>query len=285
MGPAASPSFDQERARRVPRAGGDGAAALPAGLRSSAVDTCARVLRDAIVRGELPPGLRLPPERALAERFLVNRVTVRAALARLEAEHLVSVRQGSGYAVRDYRRTGGPDLIATLADLAHTAKDRAAIVRDLLAVRRQLARTTLERLIERAGAGSLDLAEVEVAIDVFAQAAERGAPAAELAAADLEVVGALVAATGSAVLALCFNPIAALLKELPLLQRAMYREPHANVAALRAVLALVRGASLAGVERAIEVLAQLDEATVEALARPAKQPPRAGAAAKGRRRA
>ena len=32
----------------------------------SAVDRCTRVLRDGIVSGELRPGLRLPPERALA---------------------------------------------------------------------------------------------------------------------------------------------------------------------------------------------------------------------------
>jgi DNA-binding FadR family transcriptional regulator len=233
--------------------------------RASAVDKCTRVLRDAIVSRELPPGLRLPPERALAERFGVNRVTVRTALARLEAEHLLSVRQGSGYSVRDYQRSGGPDLISTLASLARTTKDRAVIVRDLLSVRRGLARVTLQRLV--ASADEAALRDVDTAIDRFEAAVVAGAPIEELAAADLEVVAALVTATGSAVLQLCFNPVAALLRELPLLQEVMYRDPTSNVAAFRAVVVLVRKRSLQGAELAIELLADRDEATIAALMR------------------
>jgi DNA-binding transcriptional MocR family regulator len=60
------------------------------------VDHCAGRIRESILGGEISAGTRLPPERALAERFGVNRVTVRGALARLEAEGLVDVRQGSG---------------------------------------------------------------------------------------------------------------------------------------------------------------------------------------------
>jgi GntR family transcriptional regulator, transcriptional repressor for pyruvate dehydrogenase complex len=238
--------------------------AEPKGGRGSAVDSCVAVLRDAIVSGELPPGLRLPPERALAERFAVNRVTVRSALTRLEAEHLLTVRQGSGYSVRDYRRAGGPDLIATLASLARTAKDRAAIVRDLLAVRRQLARATLERLVENADDASLR--DAGAAVDRFEAAVVAGAPVAELATRDLEVIEALVAATGSAVLQLCFNPVATLLRELPALQEAMYRAPQENVAAFRAVLELLDKRNLGGLELGLELLAARDEATVAAIA-------------------
>jgi GntR family transcriptional repressor for pyruvate dehydrogenase complex len=212
----------------------------------------------------MPAGLRLPPERALAERFSVNRVTIRTALARLEAEHLVSVRQGSGYSVRDFRRAGGPDLIATLASLARSSTDRAAIVRDLLAVRRQLARATLERLIESADEAALR--NVDAAIDRFAAAVDADAPMPELASRDLDVVAALVAATGSAVLQLCFNPVATLLHELPMLQDAMYREPDENVMAYRTVLELVRRGNRGGVDLALELLADRDAATVRAVA-------------------
>jgi GntR family transcriptional repressor for pyruvate dehydrogenase complex len=222
------------------------------------------VLREAIVSGELPPGLRLPAERALAERFGVNRVTIRTALARLEAEHLVTVRQGSGYAVREYLRAGGPDLIGTLASLARTSKDRATIVRDLLAVRRQLAHAALERLVEVADDAALR--DVEAEIDRFADAVAADAPVPELAARDLAVVGALARATGSAVLQLCFNPIATLLLELPTLQDAMYREPAENVTAYRMVLDLVRKRSSGGISIALELLADRDAATVAAVA-------------------
>jgi GntR family transcriptional repressor for pyruvate dehydrogenase complex len=230
----------------------------------SAVDRCTRVLRDAIVTGELRPGLRLPPERTLAERFSVTRDTVRTALARLEAEHLLSVRQGSGYVVRDYLRAAGPDLIATLAALTRSATDRAAIVRDLLAVRRQLAQATLERLIETADDAALR--DVDASIERFANAVEASAPTPELAARDLDVVAALVAATGSAVLQLCFNPVASLLQELPMLQEAMYREPQENILAYRTVVDLVRKGSRGGIAVALEMLADRDAATVNAVA-------------------
>jgi len=234
----------------------------------SAVDRCTRTLRDAIVSGELRPGLRLPPERALAERFSVTRDTIRTALARLEAEHLLSVRQGSGYVVRDYLRAGGPDLIATLASLTRSSADRAAIVRDLLAVRRQLAHATLDRLIETADETADDAAlqDVEAAIDRFSDAVAAHATTADLSARDLDVVATLVAATGSAVLQLCFNPVASLLRELPMLQEAMYRAPLENVMAYRTVLDLVRRRSRAGIAIALELLADRDAATVSAVA-------------------
>jgi GntR family phosphonate transport system transcriptional regulator len=53
-------------------------------------------LRLDIADGALPLGLRLPGEAALAERFGVNRHTVRAALKALERDGLVRARQGSG---------------------------------------------------------------------------------------------------------------------------------------------------------------------------------------------
>jgi DNA-binding transcriptional MocR family regulator len=57
-------------------------------------------LREAIVRGDLPFGTRLPPERALAEHLLISRSTVVAAYEQLSAEDLVERRQGSGTRVR-----------------------------------------------------------------------------------------------------------------------------------------------------------------------------------------
>jgi DNA-binding FadR family transcriptional regulator len=52
-------------------------------------------IRSAIVSGRLAQGERLPPERALAERFGVSRVTVRDALRGLEAMGLIEVRVGA----------------------------------------------------------------------------------------------------------------------------------------------------------------------------------------------
>lgn len=65
-------------------------------------------LGDAIRDGTLAPGDRLPPERELAERFGVSRVTVRDALRALEVMGLVEVRVGAG---------GGPVVRAPGADV------------------------------------------------------------------------------------------------------------------------------------------------------------------------
>lgn len=56
----------------------------------------AEELRGGIGDGSLPPGHRLPTEQQLADRFGVNRHTVRQAVASLAEEGLVEARRGSG---------------------------------------------------------------------------------------------------------------------------------------------------------------------------------------------
>lgn len=201
-------------------------------LESRAADDVADVLRREITAGTLAIGTRLPPERQLAVRFEVNRGTVRAALARLEAEGLLSVRQGSGYLVRDFRRSGTLELLPALV-VGRSADERLRIAADLLAVRRQLALLVLERLREVA---SDALVPVRRAVDDLVIAAASG-DRARVAAADLDVLAALLVVTGSPVLQLCASPVANVLAELPELRDAIYAEPETNVAAYRALLA------------------------------------------------
>jgi GntR family transcriptional repressor for pyruvate dehydrogenase complex len=52
-------------------------------------------IKSAILKGQLGPGDRLVPERALAEQFGVSRVTVRDALRMLEAEDLIRSTVGA----------------------------------------------------------------------------------------------------------------------------------------------------------------------------------------------
>jgi GntR family transcriptional regulator len=56
-------------------------------------------LRTAIVRGDHLPGTKLPTEAELARHYGAGRGTVRAALRAVEAEGLVTSRQGSGRVV------------------------------------------------------------------------------------------------------------------------------------------------------------------------------------------
>ncbi len=136
----------------------------------SAVDACAESLQAAILEGTHPAGERLPPERELATTFGVGRATVRSALGRLATRGLLEVRQGSGYAVRDFRRAGGMELLPQLAKLSDD-RGELTIARELLRVRRHLAVALVERLAELDGA---DLDRAHAAIDTLERLAEEG---------------------------------------------------------------------------------------------------------------
>jgi GntR family transcriptional repressor for pyruvate dehydrogenase complex len=206
----------------------------PLAPRPSAVDACTDAIRLRILRGDLAPGTRLPPERALAASFGVNRVTLRGALARLAASRLLSVRQGSGYVVRDFRVEGGPDLLPGLADIAR-GDSLADVAADLLLVRRHLARAVLDRLVT--GVEPEALAAISATVDRLERSVAAGADLATLAADDLAVLAAIVDATGSAVLRLCFNPVLAVVASLPQLREAIYADAQRSVDAYRLLLA------------------------------------------------
>lgn len=57
------------------------------------------LLKDAIERGQMAPGAKLPGELALAEKHQVSRITVRRAMAALVDEGLVTRRAGVGTVV------------------------------------------------------------------------------------------------------------------------------------------------------------------------------------------
>ena len=69
-------------------------------VRESKVARVAAELRDAIARGDYPPGAMLPHGDELAGRFGAHRGTVYAALRQLAAEGLVTVTRHGGTTVR-----------------------------------------------------------------------------------------------------------------------------------------------------------------------------------------
>lgn len=239
-------------------------AALPA--RPSATQAAEAAIRAAILEGALAPGARLPPERALCASLGVSRLTLRAALASLAAAGLLAVRHGSGYSVRDFRESGGPDLLPGLLDLV---ADRAALRRtagDLLRVRRHLAAAVLEALVDRPPRPA-HLRRFAGALAAFAAAVERGDRPADIAAADLGLLRALVAATGSAVLAVAVNPIAAVLAGSPDLRAALYASPAENLAGWRALAAWLERPRAAAIPLLVATLAARDRDTVKRLRR------------------
>jgi GntR family transcriptional repressor for pyruvate dehydrogenase complex len=82
--------------------------------RRSVPDDVFEQLVAEVTGGGLGPGEALPSERRLAEVLGVSRPAVREALQRLAQAGLVDVRQGDATTVRDYRRSGGLDLLPRL---------------------------------------------------------------------------------------------------------------------------------------------------------------------------
>ncbi len=97
-------------------------------------DEIAEQIINKILSGKLNQGDKLPPERDMALQMNVNRHTLREALRKLEALSLVSIRQGDGIYIRDYRESGNLEL---LKHILHLRKDNTSeILKNILEIRR-----------------------------------------------------------------------------------------------------------------------------------------------------
>ncbi|MFF9345269.1 MULTISPECIES: GntR family transcriptional regulator [unclassified Streptomyces] len=86
----------------LPRSGWPPGEGVPRYLRVAAA------LRDDLARRSLAPGGRLPSERSLAQRYHVNRQTVRSALQLLREERLVVTDRRGTFAAECPEAGGGP---------------------------------------------------------------------------------------------------------------------------------------------------------------------------------
>ena len=102
--------------------------------RSRLHEEIVTLIQSQILKGEIAPGTKLPTERDLAEKFGVNRSTVREALRKLESQELLDIRHGDGVYARDFTDSGSLDLIKTLIYLNDELD--TGILLDLLVFRR-----------------------------------------------------------------------------------------------------------------------------------------------------
>jgi GntR family transcriptional regulator, transcriptional repressor for pyruvate dehydrogenase complex len=125
--------------------------------RQSVVDAVADRLRGEILAGRLRPGTRLPSERELSLALGVNRLTLRASLARLEALGLITTRHGAGTVVASWRERAGLEMLGTLVKGLKVA-DPAwhELVRSTLEIRRILAAEAVALAAERHTAEDID---------------------------------------------------------------------------------------------------------------------------------
>jgi GntR family transcriptional regulator, transcriptional repressor for pyruvate dehydrogenase complex len=228
--------------------------------RESAHQACEHAIRSAVISGELRPGERLPPERELAATLGVSRLTLRSALAALTTRGLLAVKHGSGYVVQDYTVKGGADLLPDLPS------ESPPIATELLRVRRHLARAVLEHFVAHPPKAAA-IRSVEAAVAAMAECVARRAAPEELATRDLDVVRALIGATGSPVLALCLNPVIHVIASSSGLRDAIYSDGASNVAGWGVLVEWLRKPRKQTLESLLAYLESRDEVTVERLRR------------------
>jgi GntR family transcriptional regulator, transcriptional repressor for pyruvate dehydrogenase complex len=125
-----------------------------------------RQIKAMIAEGRLKSGDRLPPERDLAEKFLVSRASVREALRALESLGLVAIRPGEGTFVREI------SVEALVEPLALVMLSQREAVGELFEARRLL-EPALARLAA-ARATPEEIAEMERILDEQAKEVARG---------------------------------------------------------------------------------------------------------------
>jgi DNA-binding FadR family transcriptional regulator len=114
--------------------------------RLTAQEIATRRLRRAILGGEFSGARRLPPERELAERYGVSRLTLRGALASLTSEGLVRPRQGSGLELLAVEQNASLDVLAMLLETADEDPRRSLdLFEQTLSLRRSVAVDVVRR--------------------------------------------------------------------------------------------------------------------------------------------
>jgi len=214
----------------------DTLAAIGPVARSSVVDAVADRLRNEILAGRIAPGARLPSERELSLALGVNRLTLRAALARLEAMGLVSTRHGSGTEVVPWRERAGLEALPmVLRSLDRSEPAFLELLASLLEVRRILVSEAVALAAERHTED--DLAAMRQA--AHEQRANLPDPLA-FALGDLKLQRIIVRAARTVGLELLLNSIARFPEEHPELVAELYDRREESLPFYETLVELVR---------------------------------------------
>jgi GntR family transcriptional repressor for pyruvate dehydrogenase complex len=204
--------------------------------RQSVVDAVSDRLRGEILSGRLRPGTRLPSERELSLALGVNRLTLRASLARLEALGLITTRHGAGTIVASWRERAGLEMLGTLVRGLKIA-DPAwhELVRSSLEIRRIIASEAVALAAERHT--EEDLVSIATCAQVLREHIDD--PVA-FARADLAFMRSVCRASRNVGLELFLNTFARWPDEHPQLVATLYDDCAAAAELYPAVIDLIR---------------------------------------------
>jgi GntR family transcriptional repressor for pyruvate dehydrogenase complex len=236
-------------------------AAIGPVTRQRVVEAVAERIRAEVLAGRIPAGSRLPAERELAVSLGVNRLTLRAALARLEATGLVSTRHGSGTVVASWReRVGLEALPMVLRSLEEGEPAWVELLVSFLEVRRVLAAEAVALAAVRHTPDDIER------LRAIAEAQKLHVhDAIAYAKGDLEFQRAVIRATRNAGFDLLLNSFARFFEELPAVVARLYERRVEALGFYEGVIALLKRRDAAA-SRAV-VLATLTTLDAEWLRR------------------
>jgi GntR family transcriptional repressor for pyruvate dehydrogenase complex len=204
--------------------------------RSSVVDAVADRLRGEILAGRLPAGAKIPSERELSFALGVNRLTLRAALARLEALGLITTRHGSGTLVADWRERAGVDTLASLiGSLTPTDPMWRELITSLMEVRRILAAEAVGLASERRTKRDLEVMAARAE-----EQKDRVGDTVAFARGDVAFVRAVVHASRNLAFELLLNTFARFPEEHPELVKVLFDRCETSLAYYPVVIELIR---------------------------------------------
>ena len=225
----------------------DTLAAIAPVARSSVVDAVSDRLRNEILAGRIAAGSRLPSERELSLALGVNRLTLRAALARLEAMGLVVTRHGSGTEVASWQENAGLEALGmVMASLEQGEPAWVELLTSLLEVRRILVAEAVALAAERHNAEDIAIMQ-RVAAE---QTSRLGDPLA-FARGDLAFQRAVLRAAKNVGFELMLNSSARFPEEQPQLMETLYDKREDSLPFYGIVIDLIKSRDGAGARDAL----------------------------------
>ncbi len=186
-----------------------------------------------VFTGELAPGDKLPPDRALATELGVDRTSLRNALRQLTRMNLLRPVRGSGVTVLDYRENAGLDFLAAVLEIPGLELGGAFLLEALDHWEQAMPSIVSSALARITPA---QIGAVDALLERQAEALEEGADLDAVARLEVGLIDSVVAMLGDVTLRLMANSTRALRRRLTRLQLELTDDPLAQIQASRMLL-------------------------------------------------
>lgn len=150
-----------------------------------------------IFTGELKAGDKLPPERQLAELLSVDRTSLRMALRTLGRMNAVNSVQGSGIRVCDIHTDMGLDFLDNVIRIPEVELGGRFLLAGLELFNRAVPTAIKLSLEKRSREGTPQDSRILEMVQAMYQGVEQGKTTRELASMEVDIIEALMAATGN----------------------------------------------------------------------------------------